>query len=85
VRNLLLQLADNKDAAKSVAHLIASNFNKLPENIRNLLFILANKKCAAGFLVAAAAQDYFQLSENVRDQLLLKVANNKHGAQSFQR
>jgi hypothetical protein len=46
---LLLKVADNKDAAWSVADAVASNFDKLPENVRNELKKKLGKHISAFF------------------------------------
>jgi hypothetical protein len=81
VRNLLFKLAENKDAAGSVAHAVAENFDKLPPNVQYLLFKLAENKDAAGSVADAVADNYDELPDNVRN-LLFKLAENKDAAGS---
>jgi hypothetical protein len=41
---VLFKIADNKDAVEHVAYAVASNFDKLPENVRNELLRKLEKK-----------------------------------------
>ena len=52
LQNLLFKVAENKDAASSVAYAVASNFDKLPEHVRNelLLKVAENKDAASSIL-----------------------------------
>jgi hypothetical protein len=73
---LLIKLADNKEAAWSLASAVSYNFDKLPENVQNLLFKLADNKETAGD-AAAVANNFDKLPENVRNELQKRLA--KHG------
>jgi hypothetical protein len=81
--NVLLKLADNKDAAGYVAKAVVNNFDKLPKNVRNeLLLKLADNKDSASVIDSAVSTNFDKLPENVRNQVLLKLADNKEIAWS---
>jgi len=79
--NLLVKLADNKDAAAKVPEIVAANFNELPANIRNELLVkLADNKDAATNVAYVVSAIFDILPEKVRDELLVKLADNKDAA-----
>jgi hypothetical protein len=54
VQDLLSKLADNKDAATSIAYAIICNFDKVPVNVRNLLIKLAENENVQNLLFKLA-------------------------------
>jgi len=71
VRNELLKLANNKDAAWDVSYAVARNINKLPGDARNELPKVADNKYGA----RGVAYNFDKLPENVQN-LLVKLADN---------
>ena len=72
--NVLIKLSNIDEAASYVAAAIASNFDKLPDNVRNLLFKLADNKVTAGAVALVITSNFDRLPESVRNQLLFKLA-----------
>ena len=62
IRNeLLVKLANNKDAAEQVARAISHNFDNLPPNIQNLLFKMADNKDEAKAVAEAISHNFDNL------------------------
>jgi hypothetical protein len=75
----LIKLADDKDGAYAVA----SNFDKLPENVRNELLVkLAGRYYITHDVAVSTVSNFNKLPETIRNELLLKVAENKDAAWS---
>jgi hypothetical protein len=71
---VLLKIDDNKEVSFAVAKTVASNFDKLPENVQDLLFKLADNRDTADCIVDAIANHCYNLPVNVQN-LLFKVVD----------
>ena len=66
---MLFRVSEKDNAAWDIAWAVASNFDKLSEDVRNLLFKLSEKDAAAEAVAEAVACIFNKLPENVRNLL----------------
>jgi hypothetical protein len=74
--SVLLKLVGYDSLIRDIANTIASNYDKVPENVKDLLFKLADRKDAASDVASSIASNCDRLPEHVV-ALLLKLAGNK--------
>jgi hypothetical protein len=71
--DLLLKVADNKDAAYYVVDVIA-NFDKLPKDAQNLLVKLADNKETAVSVARVMGDSLDELPEDIKIELQKKIS-----------
>jgi hypothetical protein len=82
IKNLLPQLARDKDAAGSVARSIIEHYDRLPGIVRNLLPELAKDKDSARTVAGAITYVINKLPRSLRYDMLLTLSENKDAAGS---
>jgi hypothetical protein len=73
---VMSKVVQEDKTARYLAHAIAENFDKLPNNVQQLLFEFAEKDNENNFVVGwAIAESFDKLPASIREQLLLKIAD----------